>query len=418
MILHSLEPGVYPLYVSGTSDQELQLDVSYGPPSDPPPNETCGNAMPLPAGESVIARTSNASTDLKSICESARELVYGFELAEPSDITLSAVPLDGFADPVLSLRSEACRSLSSELDCRAGLPARLFARALPSGRYFVAIGATGPGDFDLRLDVSAPTDAPATQGCASAPELNFGTSVDLDLQSHANVMATSCMPGAVDATFAFSLTQRSDVLVVGRLSEGDEGALSLLTSDCDASSALVCSTSSSPVRSRAFGLPAGDYFAVAESRMGNPIVISALRRPSLPLTLVPFADTCEQAVSIPEGGGRFSGNTSNVDADYSAGCDFGGVREGGAAEQMLKLSLRQRSRVVLDLAGSDFATMLVVRRADQCPGSEVPFACAPGRGAGRSFLDLELDAGDYFVQIDGYNEASGHWLLDVYEAPL
>jgi hypothetical protein len=172
------------------------------------------------------------------------------------------------------------------------------------------------------------------------------------------------------------------------------------------------------VRSRAFGLPAGDYFAVAESRMGNPIVISALRRPSLPLTLVPFADTCEQAVSIPEGGGRFSGNTSNVDADYSAGCDFGGVREGGAAEQMLKLSLEERSRVVLDLAGSDFATMLVVRRADQCPGSEVPFACAPGRGAGRSFLDLELEAGDYFVQIDGYNEASGHWLLDVYEAPL
>ena len=84
---------------------------------------------------------------------------------------------------------------------------------------------------------------------------------------------------------------------------------------------------------------------------------------------------------------------------------------------MLKLSLSERRRVILDMSGSDYQTLLVVRNAFDCPGTEVLRACAPGRGAGRSFLDLVLPAGDYFVQIDGFGGASGHWILDAFLAP-
>jgi hypothetical protein len=40
--------------------------------------------------------------------------------------------------------------------------------------------------------------------------------------------------------------------------------------------------------------------------------------------------------------------------------------------------------------------------------------CAAGYGAARSFLDLELDAGTYFIQVDGYAGAHGPWFLDVH----
>jgi hypothetical protein len=33
---------------------------------------------------------------------------------------------------------------------------------------------------------------------------------------------------------------------------------------------------------------------------------------------------------------------------------------------------------------------------------------------GRSFLDRVLPAGEYFVQIDGYDRALGNWVLDVF----
>jgi hypothetical protein len=96
----------------------------------------------------------------------------------------------------------------------------------------------------------------------------------------------------------------------------------------------------------------------------------------------------------------------------------GGQAEAGAPDQILKLSLSTPRRVVLDMQGSTYNTMLSVREGQFCPGAELSLACAPGYGATRSFLDLELQAGEYFVQIDGYNGAAGAWKLDVFTAAL
>jgi hypothetical protein len=132
---------------------------------------------------------------------------------------------------------------------------------------------------------------------------------------------------------------------------------------------------------------------------------------------VPFADDCDGRVLIPEAGGRFIGNTSNSFPDFSGGCDVGGQAEGGAPDQMLELELSQARRVILDMQGSAYDTMLSVRKGDFCPGVELPRACAAGYRATRSYLDLDLQAGHYFVQIDGYDGAAGAWRLDVFTAP-
>jgi hypothetical protein len=43
----------------------------------------------------------------------------------------------------------------------------------------------------------------------------------------------------------------------------------------------------------------------------------------------------------------------------------------------------------------------------------VPNGCACGYYPERSFLDLQLEAGSYYLQVDGYAGASGPWFLDV-----
>jgi hypothetical protein len=43
----------------------------------------------------------------------------------------------------------------------------------------------------------------------------------------------------------------------------------------------------------------------------------------------------------------------------------------------------------------------------------VPLGCTVGYGGATSYLDLTLDAGTYYVQIDGYALAAGEWFLDV-----
>jgi hypothetical protein len=140
----------------------------------------------------------------------------------------------------------------------------------------------------------------------------------------------------------------------------------------------------------------------------------ALRGPAQAPNVVAFADTCEDAVEIPAQGGFFQGNTANAGADYDASCDLQAQGQGGAAEQMLKLVLPEERRVVLDMLGSSYATLLTVRKGPSCPGEQVANACSAGANSARSYLDLTLPAGEYFVQVDGFAREEGAWFLDVY----
>ncbi len=65
------------------------------------------------------------------------------------------------------------------------------------------------------------------------------------------------------------------------------------------------------------------------------------------------------------------------------------------------------------MMGSSYSTLLDIRKGPDCPGTEVPMACAVGYYAQRSYLDLTLSAGTYFIQIDGYAGQTGPWFLDV-----
>ncbi len=423
--LRGLEPGAYPLFVSGVSDDSVALSVDFREASSPPENETCGTARELTAESSVVAELVSVRDDVTSACDaSAGELFYRIELSEPQDVTLRALPLDGNGVPSLSLRSERCSSAqlanSGELDCRSGAPAHLFARALPAGTYFVAVAASGPSEVEVSVLLEPPSERRPGEGCANAAELAGNFTVTADLLNGTNSIASACLAGGVDVTYALQLEERADVLLVERLSEGDIGAVSLLDASCAVDAALSCVVSGrSPVRARSFAVRPGDYRVVAESALGAPVAVTAFTRPAQPSTLVLLADSCADAVPIPATGGRFSGNTNQAFPDFDAGCDYGGVPAGGAPDQLLSLHLDEPRRVILDMSGSDYETLLDVRKVDvpgACPGVEVAKACAPGRirGSDRSFLDLTLEAGDYYVQIDGFGGAAGHWILDVY----
>jgi hypothetical protein len=328
-------------------------------------------------------------------------------------------PLDPYGLPVLSLRQAPCTSAASELTCRQGTPAgSLFARALPAGTYYLSVSASGPSDVDVRLEESEPSDPPVDEGCSAPPALSPGESVDLSLSDHADSVELGCLPGAPDSTQGLTLTDASDVLLVERISDGDTGAVSLALPTCAVDTRLACGASTvSPVRAHAYGVAAGAYRAVAESAAGTPVTLTAFTRKAVPATLVASADDCSAPFEIPETGGRFTGNTANAHADFSAGCDAENQGTYGAPDQILHLALQNKSRVVLDMAGSTYQTMLSVRSGDSCPGSELQLACAAGYQPSRSFLDLDLDAGDYYVQVDGYRGDSGAWSLDVYVTP-
>jgi hypothetical protein len=405
---------VFPAYVFTEGGSELTLRYELLPASSKPANETCGTASVLAPNTPTLASVVDAVKDLASACPlETGELVYQFDLATPQDIDVYGTSVDGDGNPALSLRTSACALPGDEITCNAASSAHIFRHSLAAGTYYLAVAATAPTDVIVTLVLSPPTAAPADEDCTTAPPITVNQDVDVPLASHQDDHNTGCLPGGVDAAYALDLTQASDVLLLGRYSMTDTAAVVISTPAC--SSELKCATSTaSPARARLRNLAAGSYRLLAESALGLPMKLTALVRPAVPATIVPFANHCGDVLTIPSTGGFFQGTTVNAQPDFDAGCDQGAQPPGGAPDQILKLTLTAPKRVVLDMQGSAYSTLLDVRQGSSCPGSEVEFGCAAGYYPERSFLDLELAAGTYYIQIDGFAGQSGPWFLDVF----
>jgi hypothetical protein len=422
LLVRKPEPGeALAVLVAGSAETDVLFKVAFRPSEPPPSNETCGTARALEPGVVERATLVGIGTDLETACsEETGELVYSFDLDETRDVRVSAVALQEFGEPVLSLRRASCTEAKDELTCRAASPTELFARALAAGRYYLALGGTGPVDVELVLRTEPPSEPPSDEGCGAPPVAVPGETRQVSLVDHVDAVRIGCLVGAPDASAAIELEERSDVVVIQTGSDGDRGAPLIARAPCESDvDALSCRASESwPVRTVARGVGPGSLRAVVETSQGAPTTLTVFQRPAAQTVLVPRADDCTNAFEIPENGGRFQGNTQNFFADFDASCDYGGQPRGGAPDQLLSLTLSRRRRMVFDLAGSDYDTLLVVRNATSCPGNEITGACAVGYITARSFLDMELDAGAYYVQIDGYNGASGAWSLDVWSAVL
>jgi hypothetical protein len=411
--LRGAAPGARALYVISDGTAPVTLAVTFSPATVEPPNETCASALPLEEGVPTRASLVDAAEDVATACDRwGGDLVFSFDVSESRDVRVVAETADGLGAPSISLRTEACSDLSDEIVCRTAVTGDVFWRGLGAGRYYVSVAATGPTDVDVLLVTTPPTEPPADESCESTTRLEPNRTVVVDLASHVDDIRLGCSLGFVDAAYELKVEAATDVLLVQRITDGDRGVVALADAACGAALSGCTSGVVSPIRASKHDLSAGTYRVVVETESAATSTITAFSRAAQAPIVVAFADDCAAAIDVPPTGGFFIGNTSNATSDYSATCDRGGLGEGGGADQMLRLVLDERRRVILDMRGSSYATLLTLR--DGCPGTEMEGACSAGYAADRSYLDLELDAGEYFLQIDGYAAAEGPWFLEVF----
>lgn len=394
------------VYAIVTTQVEAAVDVSvdFAPPTTRPTNETCGTARAVPVDEAFDVALLDPAKDLASKCPSGGELTYAFTTTSTRDVRIFANRASGTGSPVVSLRAPGC---TTERTCRDGAPA--FARSLAAGTHVFAVSATAQMDASVIVRTYAPTAPPPDQSCITAPEIPTNSPELLDLSGREEAIDVGCLGGAPNVAYRFTLAQPSDVLATARFDTGDSGAIALADPLC--AKALACSVGSgTPTRVSRRNLPAGDYRVIVSARTSQAARVAVMVRPTLaPVTVT--SDGCADAVAIPETGGFFTGDTSTRTADFTAACDSGGLAAGGAKDQLLRMTLSAPRHVVFDMSGSSYTTLLDIRGGEACPGTEI--ACELSTGSGRSFAELDLPAGTYWIQVDGYALASGVWNLDV-----
>lgn len=415
-IARSVAPGdtVFAVVTTQT-ESAVDLRVDMPAATTRPTNETCAAPEPVAVDVPFSVSLVDATRDLASGCDRAKtgELTYSFTLAEPRDVRIFASTVAGIGAPVVSMRGAACED---ELRCRVGSTPPVFARSLPAGTHVFSVAGTTQIDANVVVKTYPPTEAPPNQSCATAPVIAHNSSIMVDLADQEDAIHNGCHYGGPSAAYELVLTERSDVLIIGRFPLNEGGAVSLSGPECSPSDLRTCSSGVTPQRVSRRNLPAGSYRVVIADELGLPVGLSVLVRPTVPPVTV-TANDCAAPFVIPEGGGYFTGDTTDMTADFTAGCDALGQPGGGANDQLLRLELSARRRVVFDMSGSTLTTLLNLRKGEPCPGIEIPETCNVGGGPNRSFLDRTLDPGSYWVQVDGFAGAAGPWNLDVRVLP-
>lgn len=385
-----------------------------------PTNETCAAPQPVAVDTPFVVALIDPARDLPTACSEAKtgDLTYSFVIpgSEPRDVKIFASTLVGGGEPVVSLLSDA--ACTSELRCRAMPVPPLFARGLAPGvPHVFTVSGTRHIDASILVKTYPKTDPPPNQSCATAPPIAHNATIAVDLSAQEDAIKNGCLPGGPAAAYELTLTQPSDVLVIGRFPTNEQGAVSLNGPGCTTGDLLACSPGATPQRVSKRNLPAGSYRVVVADQLGQTAQLTVLVRPAVPPTSVGLSESCAAPFLLPGAGGYFVGDTTNSTAEFDAGCDAPGQPISGAKDQIMKLELADPRRVVLDMSGSVYTTILDVRRGATCPGTEVPNACYVGLNPSRSFLDLTLAAGTYWVQVDGYNGDRGRWNLDMRVLP-
>ena len=409
----NVPPGTYYAIVTTQKPTDVALQVSLLPSTPPTANVNCATAIPIQPGTPTTVSIVDPTTHLSSACPSTTGvLTYSFSLAQAQDVRVYASVVRGSGDPILGIRDATCTAAGDELSCRSSSAAPVYLRGRPPGTYVLAVGATSPIDVSVTIDLSPPSATPPDQSCGAPPAIAANATVAFDLSNHEDAIKDGCFPNGPDAAYDVALTAASDVLLVERIPQSEQGAVALDALAC--STSLACSTGMTPIRTRQRNVPAGDYRAVLTDRLGLQGTLDALVRPTIAPTIVApgSADTCAAAVDA-SAGGFFTGDTSTANPDYGNPCDAPTSPPAGARDQVLALNLTQPQRVVLDMEGSSYTTILDVRQGPDCPGTPVMNGCYVGFEAQKSFLDLKLQAGAYWIIIDGYQSAKGPWELDV-----
>lgn len=149
---------------------------------------------------------------------------------------------------------------------------------------------------------------------------------------------------------------------------------------------------------------AGDFLAATwagGAAMGAPSAASA----APPVAAVPAGGgSCESPIPLTIG--DLTGNTRRGDAEHAGSC-----ASADSKELIYKLELQRRQRVTIEVNPQQFDSVLYIRK-DDCADADAEVACNDDMSGSRSSsrgsrLDEVLDAGTYYVFVDGYGSDVG-----------
>ncbi|MFN7131715.1 MAG: hypothetical protein ACK4N5_06505, partial [Myxococcales bacterium] len=407
----------------------FSLTVELSAPGAGPANENCVVPEPLVfdgAGKAQVSSTlKGALSHAKASCggSSGGDVVYRFTTTAEQHLVAKLSGLDADASPVVHLR-KSCGDRATEVAC--GTKAGFEVNVLPPGEWFVWVAeswsASYQGPFTLELQLGPPRHPPANDVCAGATPLSFAAgaaTVNGSTRLATPSTTSSCGSSGADVVYGFTTLGERSVTLTVTPSTGSTGfePVVFLRTDCNQAGAVAekaCGTfANGKAAARADTLPAGTYF-VWVSNDGGPGGDFSLRV-ELADPVAPVGnDTCPgMPVTFTNDRAVLTGSTElATHAATSAVCG------GQGPDHVYAITLPTRSSLEAGITSltPGFTPVLYLRKVCGSAVRTDELDCASAYDR-RYVAAGSLEAGTYFLWIDGYGGSRGEYRAEVVRGP-
>lgn len=409
----TLDPGTYFLVVDGYGNESGEYEVLVEAQDLQDLAQVCGGAPTIQSGQAVTGSTAGRPSYFTATCAGgarSSDRVYSLDVRSRSRLR---VRMQSTYDGAIYVRS-SCADPNSEVACNddhGDTRHSMLRTTVDPGRYYVfadGFSAGNAGDYSLRADLAPVSGgAAAADDCGAAGVVRPGHDLEVDTFPARDDFAGSCGgQGSPDAVYRIDVQNRSRLRA--RLAEGEFQAALYLQRQCGQSATeVMCSSGGGhlPMMELDTNLQPGTYFLVVDGAGQDQFGAARLDVELEDLQALERA--CQQAPTIRPGR-TITGDTGSSSDRFQASC-AGGARSNDLVYQ---LRLRRRRRVRIT-ASQQYDGAIFIRRDCTDPTTEV--ACNDDHGDNRhSEVDVTLDAGTYFVFVDGFsNRSQGSFTMDV-----
>lgn len=402
----TLEAGTYFLVVDGFGGNSGDYEVTATASPMQTLTQVCAAATVLTPGQSIAGTTAGSADYFQASCAGSHspDRVYALDVAQPSRVR---VRMQSTHDGALYLQSE-CGNPASEIECNddfGDTQHSLVTAEVAPGRYYVfadGYGQGSVGDYSITADLG-PTGGGSAPGdnCSAPASVTLGQPWSADSFAAADDLAGSCGgQGAPDTVHQFTVSSRSRVRA--QLRDQEYPALMYLQSSCGGAE-LACAGAGAELD---LTLAPGTYFLVVDGEAAGAFGNAEVDLRVDDLTALERA--CRSAPMIRPGR-QISGSTASSSDRFQSTC----ADRSQSPDLVYRLRLSRRQHVRISAEQADFDGAIYVR--SDCTSGSAEVACNDDAGDNRhSMIEVTLDAGLYYVYVDGYATGNaGAFTLDV-----
>jgi hypothetical protein len=405
-----LDPGTYYVFVDSGNDRggSFKMDVALA--DVPSMADVCKTARVLNNGGTLSASNEQLVDNVRASCgdgAKGRDQVYRLEVPHKSRVRVT-VHSDDY-NPVVHVRSQ-CADDQSEVGCENsgyGSGDATFHAVLDPGTYYAfadSADSSEEGKYTISAEVATPGGT-GVQGDACADAIPIGKGdqhIEVDTFEARDDVSGKCGgSGAPDVIYRLDVARRSRVSL--RIADSEAQHIAILSRGCgDRAQEIACSAAIDEV------LVPGTYYVAIDGAHQDDFGKAAF---DIKVRDVGAQEAACKAAQTLADGQTINGTTAGAGDKFNTSC--GGREDSQSSpDRIYKIVLPSRQRIRLELATTSWDGVLALRRA--CvdpPGSSGPRGAEvvcnnDSDDANHSRIEVTLDAGTYYVLVDGHQSGN------------